>query len=50
MMKNQKLLGREGELRVGPSFIVRELNLVGTIEKLHDGANLSPNEAMRGYI
>jgi hypothetical protein len=50
MVKDQKLVELERKLRVHLSFIVRELNLIGTIEKFHDGPHLSANEAMRGYI
>ena len=49
-MEDQKLLGLECKLRVRLPFVVREFNLVGTIEQLHDRANLSANEAIRGHI
>ena len=40
MMQDQELVRFQRELRVRLSLIVRELDLIGTVEQLHDGANL----------
>lgn len=45
-MKNQELLGSEGELRVGLAVVVGELDLVGPVEQLHDRPDLTSREAV----
>lgn len=50
MMQDQELVGLQREFRVGLSFIVGEFNLVGAIQELHDGADLSAPEAMHGHM
>ena len=40
MMEDEELVGRQRELSVGLPIVVRELDLAGTIQEFHDGANL----------
>lgn len=42
MMQDEELIGSERQLRVGPSVVAGELDLEGTVEKLYDGPDLSP--------
>ena len=50
VMKDKELVRRNRELRVRPSFVVREFNFAGTIEELHHGADLTSNKAVRRHI
>ena len=49
-MQDQELVGLEREFGVGPSFIVAEFDLIGTVEEFHDRADLTPNQAMLRQI
>ena len=48
--KDYELVGRQREFSVRLAFIVRELDLVGTIQEFQDSANLPAHETMRRRI
>lgn len=50
MMKNQELILAQCQLCVGLSLVVGEFDLIRTFEQLHDGANLTADEAMLGRV
>ena len=49
-MQDKELARLYRQLRVGLPFIVREFNLAGPIQQLHDGANLAAQQGVRGHV
>jgi hypothetical protein len=50
MMEDQKLIGRERQLRVGLALVVGEFDFVGAVQQFHDGADLAAQEAVRRHV
>ena len=50
MVKDQKLASLQGELSVRFAVVVRELDFVGAVQKLHDCAHLAAQEPFRRHI
>ena len=49
-MKDQKVVGRKGQFRVGLALVVGEFDFVGAVEEFHNGTHLAAQETMRGHI
>jgi hypothetical protein len=50
MVKDEELVWRERELSVRLALVIRELDFVGAVQELHDGADLTAQEAVRGHV
>lgn len=44
MVKNEKLIGFDGEFRIGFPFVIAEFNFVGAVQKFHDHADLAADQ------
>lgn len=50
MVQNEELSRLECELSVRPALIVAELNLIATIEDLHNGPDLPARQVMFRHV
>ena len=50
MVQDEELVWRERELSVRLALVIRELDFAGAIQELHDGADLTAQEAVRGHL
>ena len=50
MVKDEELVWRWRELGVRLALVIRELDFVGAVQELHDGTDLTAQEAVRGHV
>src|SRR5258708_4971599 len=50
VVKDQKLVGLKRQLRVRLALVIGELDFVGAVQKLDDGADLAAQETLRGDV